>query len=40
MRNFGLNVDAVLAETSERYDQAVVNVAKLVGFFIEDIATR
>jgi len=40
MRNFGLNVDAVLAETSERYDQAVANVATLVDFFIEDIATR
>ncbi len=40
MRNFGLSVDAVLAETSERYEQAVVNVATLVDFFLDDIATR
>ena len=40
MRNFGLNVDAVLQETDERYDEAVANVATLVSFFLEDIASR
>ena len=40
MRNFGLNVDAVLQETDERYDEAVANVATLVNFFLNDIAKR
>jgi len=40
MRNFGLNVDAVLQETDERYDEAVANVATLVNFFLSDIAKR
>ncbi len=40
MRNFGLNVDAVLKETDERYDEAVANVATLVNFFLSDIAKR